>query len=272
MKSVFDLGIEDFVEDCAAAGANAKTVRETAAATLAHLKGSAEARGASSAGQALEARWYASLKRGKPDYSVYAEDAYLGELWACWVVYSRQYLKNINRKGSLSPGVSVVDELRPIKSIVDIGCGTAHTCAALVEIFPEANVVGVNIEGTIQSNIAKRLGEGRGFRLTSDLSGVGVRPVDLVFASEFFEHVEAPIHYLRGLLDLLRPRALLVANTFNAPSIGHFKSYAVDGKMVPGPAASRAFGRELRASGYEKVKTKLWNSRPALWWRRRVLV
>jgi hypothetical protein len=90
-------------------------------------------------------------------------------------------------------------------------------------------------------------------------------PADLVFASEYFEHFEEPIAHLVEVVELTRPRALLIANAFSAKSIGHFDEYVVDGRRVSGDVVGRRFNDTLRRIGYSKIETRLWNNRPAYW-------
>ena len=40
--------------------------------------------------------WYNSLKQGNPDYSVYGAEYYI-EALICFIVYSREYIKTINK-------------------------------------------------------------------------------------------------------------------------------------------------------------------------------
>jgi len=216
----------------------------------------------------LEDRWYASLEAGNPDYSVYDDPSFLSDLWACWVVYSRQYLREMLSKRSLF-GRSIVDDIGPVQRVVDLGCGFGYTTAALAEMFPDADAVGTNLDGTCQFRIASAIGQRDGFRLVSDVRAVG-GPADVVFASEYFEHLEAPIDHLREVLDALNPRCLLIANAFNAKALGHFHRYK-DGCLgldFSGKEISRQFNNTLRSHGYEAVKTACWNNRPMYWKKR----
>jgi SAM-dependent methyltransferase len=237
-------------------------VERVAVETVAHLKGSKLQRAASVALQRLEQRWYQSLATGAPDYGVYGEDAYVGELWACWAVYSRGYLRALLDVSGMAEG-SVVRDLGDVNAVVDLGCGFGWTTWALKELFPKAKVYGTNLEGTRQAKIAKVVGGQVGVEIVADVAEVG--PVDLVFASEYFEHFPAPLDHLEYVLGQVSPRALLVANSFTARSIGHFEWYMVNGSEVTGAGASKLFNARLKAGGYSKVKTRMWNNRPAYW-------
>jgi SAM-dependent methyltransferase len=200
----------------------------------------------------LERRWYESLATGAPDFGIYATDAYLADLWACWVLYSRRYLRGLRKAGLL-------DDLDG-RSIADLGCGIGQTTAAWRELLPAAHVVGTNVDGTIQTRLARRMGDRYGFDV---LHGPPER-TDVVFASEYFEHFEEPVAHLRAVLAT-GPRVLFVASTFGPRSPGHFEAYRVDGDLVSPRQASRAFDAELVARGFERVRTGLWNNRPTYW-------
>ena len=88
---------------------------------------------------------------------------------------------------------------------------------------------------------------------------------DLIFASEYFEHFDRPIEHLIDVLDNSKPKYMLIANTFNGKAIGHFNQYYHLGETYSGKEISKKFNNTLRDYGYEKVKTKCWNSRPAYW-------
>jgi len=213
--------------------------------------------------KALERRWYASLDSGEPDWSVYDEDVYMAELWDCWTTYSRPYLRAIRGDRSMEAGGSITEDLGRVRSVVDLGCGFGLTTAALAQLFPDAEVFGTNIEDVKQRRIADSLGERYGFKVV-EASKIRA-PVDLVFASEFFEHLPVPVGHLRRVLARMKPRALLIANTFTSPAIGHFPEYEVGDEVLPGRSVSRRFNAVLRTAGYAQQKTRMWNQRPAYW-------
>lgn len=210
---------------------------------------------------ALEERWYESLRNGEPDYEVYADEAYLPELWACWAVYSRRYVREIVVPTRLPPS-GVVADLGDVRRVLDVGCGLGYSTGALAQTFPGAEVIGTNVSAGAQIEVARSMADQYGFTLTDQL---GVGDVDVVFASEYLEHFQRPVDELRDILKT-RPRALLFANTFGPNAIGHFDEYAIDGELLANArSAARAVDAELVAQGYEKVKTKIWNSRPTYW-------
>lgn len=201
----------------------------------------------------LEARWYSSLEWGHPDWSVYDDDEYVIELWFGWIEYSRGYVRDLAR---------LVDRglLTEVESVADLGCGAGLTTVALCDVWPFARVVGTNISER-QLAVCRALGAVNGFDVETILPG----RVDLLFASEYFEHIPEPVRHLDDLLDVGRPRYVVTASSFTARAIGHFPTFCVDGRYVPGRHAARLFNRRLRERGYEPVPTGFWNSKPAVW-------
>lgn len=212
---------------------------------------------------ALEARWYKSLDEGTPDYSVYSDPTYIAETWACWIIYSRKYLRMIQKPESLLP-YGIVSDLGNVSCIVDLGCGLGYTTGFLKYIFPSAEVYGTNLEDTLQIKICRANAKEFGFKIVTELEKIKPK-TDLVFASEYFEHIYEPVAHLREIISTLNPRNFLIASTFGPRSIGHFDYYKVDGEIVNAHTTSLLFNKELKKYGYEKIKTKLWNNRPAYW-------
>ena len=227
-----------------------------------HLQNAREDKTDAQPSQLLEQRWYASLQTGVPDYSVYESKYYLAELWACWIIYSRKYLLQIEKANSLPP-VGVAQDANP-RVIVDVGCGFGYTTAALTQLFPNAIVYGTNIPNTLQWRVAQQMSQRYGFQLVSDVTEIN-DSVDLVFASEYFEHFEKPIDHLHYICNAIKPKHWLIANTFTSPAIGHFNNYQTPAGLMNGKTTSRMFNQTLRSLHYTKVKTKLWNNRPAYW-------
>lgn len=256
--------LQCFLSRCAAhGGIDVDTVDAIATAAIANNRKGSEL---DPRHAELETRWYASLENGEPDYSVYEGDPYLGELWACWSIYSRSYLREIANPRSMPESGGVVADLGDVRRVVDLGCGFGYTTAALAALFPQAQVVGTNLPGTIQWNFAQKLGELHRFALARDVSVLGAwLHTDLMFASEYFEHQTHPVEHLREVLDAMKPRALLVANAFGTRSIGHFLTYEDEGETVTPKVIQQRFATELRRRGYEKQKTGLWNNRPQYW-------
>lgn len=207
----------------------------------------------------LQGRWYRSLEAGAPDYGIYDDPVYLADLWGCWLVYSRAYIRALARSEVVGPLI------RGIESIADLGCGVGYSTAALYDTFA-VDVVGTQLPGTIQWSIARDLADERHFGLLDSVEEVG--RVDMVFASEYFEHFEQPIQHLTEVWEACKPRLLVVANAFGAKAIGHFDQYKIFDSRVNGAGVGRLFNAALRRFGYEQVETGFWNRRPAVWVRK----
>jgi len=145
---------------------------------------------------------------------------------------------------------------------LDLGCGIGYTTAAIKQMLPNARVIGTNIKDTLQMRFAEMMSSNYAFEMHSDLKEI--KSIDLIFASEYFEHFQEPITHLEEVLRL-NPRFLLIANTFSAKAVGHFLEYSCNRTIKTGNETSRLFNQTLRNNGYEKVTTKLWNSRPTYW-------
>jgi len=219
---------------------------------LKYYKGDKSMKAALRQGQEIEKKWYDSLAKGKPDYSLYNDNYFMVEMWCCWVIYSRNYLVSIKKN---------IDKFKGVNSVMDLGCGFGYTTSALTEIFPIAQVTGTQLKNTVQYRMATELGNKYGFTIQEEVTD----HADLVFASEYFEHIEAPIDHLSDVLEACTPRILVIANSFGAKSMGHFNEYIVDGALIKNKKVGRLFNQKLRDSGYKQVKTGFWNNRPAIW-------
>ena len=209
----------------------------------------------------LENKWYNSLN-SSPDYSVYNDPYYICDIWVCWVLYSRKSLLSINSDKSLIT-TSVLDYIGSTKTVVDVGCGFGYTTACLKELFNNADVYGTNLKESYQFNIAQEFGKKHNFKVLDNAKRL--KNVDVVFASEYFEHIINPIEHAYEIIQSCKPRFMIIANGFNGIAIGHFHKYIHQGKEYGAYDMSRMFGKAMRMMGYKKLKTKIWNSRPNVW-------
>lgn len=208
----------------------------------------------------LENRWYDN----DYDFSIYDDDYYFTDIFSCWIVYSKQYLKSILRDNSLTTQ-SIYSVIKSSKSVLDMGCGIGYTTVALKELFPNARVTGTNLENTKQFKFCKL----HQTKYDVDFYGKDIKALDqkydLIFASEYFEHLRNPIEQLHQLINNQQPKYLLIANAFNTRSMGHFKEYIHRNELICQSKMNRIFNDALKHYGYKKIKTKLWNQRPAFW-------
>ena len=261
--SIFKSWLNEIIEDTLREYKRFRNIDENKAReeiinSIKYYKGDLQLRDKLVVNQSLENKWYESLKNGKPDYSIYGDDYYFCDMVACWWIYSKNYLMKIWKKG-------IVKDIGSSKIIIDVGNGLGFTTGALKELFPEARVIGVNLRNTLQYQYATDYGRKTGFTMIGDIAEINGQ-ADMVFASEYFEHIQKPIHDLRRIIQYANPRTFIIANSFGSRSIGHF-NYYYDGENAPvnNKKIAKLFSAELRKLGYTKIKTGLWNDRPAYW-------
>lgn len=221
-------------------------------------------REASSPFQDIENKWYQSLLHNSPDYSLYDDLYFVCDIWSCWLLYSRKYILALSNPKTLPSGIPITAHLGSVKCVADLGCGFGYTTAALKETFPSAHVFGTNFPGSKQYKISTALGKLRGFQMKPNISQIP-QPIDLVFASEYFEHFQKPTEHLKEIIETAHPRAFFIANSFGSRSMGHFPEYLHGSQWVPNKSIGRIFNSVLRDYGYKKIPTTLWNNRPSYW-------
>ena len=215
----------------------------------------------------LEERWYQSLRiKKQPDYSVYNEKIYLAEVWCCWDFYAKKYIKDILTP-KLVPEKGIKQYMDRMGVILDLGNGIGFSSASFKQHFPKHLVIGTNVQDSYQWTLNVLLSKSYNYELMDPdaLEKSRIYPVELTFASEYFEHFEKPVEHLSYILEKSKTKILVAANAFGADSCGHFDSYIHKGNSYDSRAIGRIFGKELKENGYRKIKTKLWNSRPSIW-------
>lgn len=205
----------------------------------------------------LEKRWYASLEKGFPDYSVYTGEEYISEAIYCWEKYSSKYINCLVKE-------NILDSMKPASIVVDLGCGVGYTTSALTLLFPNAKVYGTNIIPSKQHERAIDFGSIYGFEIVENLRDIKSK-ADVIFAFDYFEHFHLPIEHLEYVLDVLFPRHFVIANSFNTVSTGHFPSYFTGKGETPASLVGRLFNKKMRSRGYIKIETGFWNDRPTYW-------
>jgi hypothetical protein len=221
--------------------------------------------------QCLQDRWYSSLWEENPDYSVYDDIYYLADCFACWKIYSRNYLRSIIDNKSLASKddhlnfynfksiYEKITEKGGKLKIVDVGCGIGYSTLALSEIFEEHEVYGTNLKDTTQWKLCEKLG----VNLKEGTEQIG--KIDAIFAFEYFEHFQDPIEHLKYLVATSDPEFFLIANSFGTTSIGHFLEQDYNGAKVSSKGFGRIFGQEMRKLGYKQHDTNIFNRKPSFW-------
>lgn len=251
-------------------GVNFENLYNDCLNTVKYYEGSKEVRFANTHPLKLQERWYDSLAQGNPDYSVYQGVEMLSDMWACWKIYSREYIKSMVSQKAITCTDSDTNEIATksilsevdVKRVLDLGCGVGYTTAALTQVFPHASVYATNVDSGYQVSVARHMASVYNFNLTTSLNNLP--SVDLVFASEYFEHFEDPIAHLNEVLSL-NPKYMIIANAFSAKSVGHFDEYLYNGVRIKGKQFGKVFNKYLRDHGYINVKTNFYNNRPMYW-------
>ena len=242
-------------------GSDRETQRQMAIETRRFASGNTANRDAQRREQESQTRWYDSLKNGEPDYSIYADPVYIGEAWVCFCVYSKGYIRNLPR---------VIPQ---VNSIVDVGCGVGLTTAFLKSIFKPTWIYGTQVKG-FQHDVATQVGKDFDFPVVeSPIHWKEMGKADMVFASEYFEHFEAPVQHLDYIVSQVDPTYVVCANAFSSKSVGHFPQYKFPpaGSLIPtgiyatNKQAGRVFNKAMRQRKYRKVETGFFNSRPMIW-------
>ena len=112
--------------------------------------------------------------------------------------------------------------------------------------------------------MAQAMGDKYGFHVISDPKEIEGK-VDIVFASEYFEHFLKPVDHLIELITATHAKSFIIANSFGTKSVGHFIKYQIGGKMIEGRLASRLFNLTLAFKRYHCLKTTIWNNKPSIW-------
>lgn len=206
----------------------------------------------------LQDTWYSSLAT-TPDYSVYADAYYLCDIWLCWKLYSSRAIRDIERRQIA--GKTGRDYFTEVHTVLDLGSGFAYTTHALCDLFPQAKVTATNIADTWQYNFSQANSGGR-YTVTNDHASVG--KIDLLFASEYFEHHDNTQH-IYAVLQSNQPRYVVVANGYTGTAIGHFLQYNHRGTMIENRKMNRVFKEIMLDCGYKREQTTIWNNRPQVW-------
>ena len=215
--------------------------------------------------------WYNGVKDVEDNnatefnYNVYNDKYYFAtDLWPCFILYSRKYILGIIKNNIIS------EKIKNCNSIIDLGCGLGYSTAMLKQLYPDKEVIGTNIKGTEQYNFCKSMSKIYNFKIVESEHALD-KDVDVVFASEYFEHIfDAPIN-IQLLIEKLNPKYLLLAITFSQKSVGHFNYYRFrnyENKLLQfadNKKISKIFNNTLKRLGYKSIKTGLWNNRPNFW-------
>lgn len=209
----------------------------------------------------LEEIWYNHLINTPDYYSIYDHEEYFIDLWCCFKLYSRDYLKKVYK--AINENDSVKKNMVNIRSVLDLGCGIGYSTVILKEIFPESTTYGYNLKNSKQYVFCEYISKKFDFNVIHDLTGIS--DVDVIFASEYFEHFERPIEHFYDIVKLVNPKFIILANSFNTRSAGHFLTYKNDDLIIDQKDISRLFNKFLLSAGYSKLGIRVFNNKPSFY-------
>ena len=209
--------------------------------------------------KSLTVKWYQHLEKNNMSeaYSVYDDDYYFIDIFQCFKTYSRLFIRQLLKNPAL-------EELKNIKSFVDVGCGLSYSTCALKQAYPDAKAYAVNLRDTKQWDFCQKMADTHDFTLVGAIEEIN-EPVDLVFASEFYEHLYEPLDHVKSVIDRLKPKYMVIANSFNVWAIGHFLNYKHGDRIIDQSKMGKIFNEYLRSQGYDNIKCGMWNNKPVIW-------
>lgn len=152
----------------------------------------------------------------------------------------------------------VVQELKGLPGngvVVDLGCGSGALLSRIGIAFPDARLVGMDMEPRALALARRRLPSAELVQgdLDADAGAVPVRDADAVVCSEVLEHLAAPERALCLAREMLRPGGRVVVtvpagamNEFDR-AIGHRKHYRPDELTAL-----------MAGAGFRDVRTSAW--------------
>ncbi len=128
--------------------------------------------------------------------------------------YDRRELQAVAYRPTHDAVIARLDDVRP-STILDLGCGTGQLTRRLIERYPDATVVAVDLSPGMLAKAAQRLaatGSHHPAIVRADAQQLPFAPasVDVVVCTESFHWYRDQAGALDGLAELLRPGGRLV--------------------------------------------------------------
>lgn len=102
----------------------------------------------------------------------------------------------------------LLKRVRPVRSVLEVGCGEGHVTDKLARFFPGARVLGTDFSTSIVE-IARSAHPERDFQVTSIYDAASLGAWDLVVACEVFEHLDEPERALDAVADTAAEHVLI---------------------------------------------------------------
>lgn len=162
----------------------------------------------------------------------------------------------------------------PPATVIDLGCGTGQLTRRLLDRFPEATVVAVDLSAGMLDEAATRLSPGSSDRCALVRADAEHLPMassstDLVVCTESFHWYHDQAGALEGLADILRPGGrLLIASIATVTRLGDDlvrRMTSISGRPIRAVPPDR-LRRMLDQSGFEVVhQRRVPRLGPAVW-------
>jgi SAM-dependent methyltransferase len=231
----------------------------------------------------LHDQWTASLKSGRPDYSVYRDPQYNYEGIHCFEKSKACTGGVIKYFGRHKPG-NVIGG-RVIDTRVTQGIWYEGAKPAEMDVLDMYNGCGLTTAHMKLNGFEKieafNDNEAQARYMQHALQFFGLPPVklhstfpekqyDLVLSFEVLEHYTDPLAHVRELLRLVKPGGYLAESSgFNGSSenIGHFDTYDIEGHGLVGFRQARRITTKAIEMHFDKVFDG-FNRMPKIWRRR----
>lgn len=160
--------------------------------------------------------------------------------------------------------------LHTTATVLDLGCGPGHLTRSLLELAPEGQVIGVDVDAHLLAQASDRYGRD-GIRFVQAWAHeipLADRSVDLVYSRFLFQHLSEPARVLRELRRLLRPGGQIVlVDTDDGGLVMYPEPPGLHDLLAASSAAQadvggdRHVGRKLRhhlvAAGFSEVSVEV---------------
>lgn len=123
------------------------------------------------------------------------------------IYYRAIWLRRLHQWGDPKPDADL--------SVLDVGCGPGYFLSVLSEVYPQVDLVGVDIDDELLDAARQCVGDNRLVRASAQDLPFSASSFDLVFSNQVVEHLHNPTQFFREAHRILRPGGLLLFSTPN---------------------------------------------------------
>ena len=185
-------------------------------------------------------------------------------LWGCLGSYYN------SSKGYIPKIKTAFEKMNYVpKTVLDFGAGVGLATYDLAELLSNTTVYYYNIS-EIQTSLFKEMLKQfpiDNIVIIDDPLSVNA---EVVFCSEFFEHIKTPEDALKYIMGIPGVKHILEASSFRFSDVaGHYETFIFDNVEVSCNDAQKNFNKLMRRYGFQlsnKVyNVSCWNNRPNIW-------